>query len=131
MADEIKVTISASLENGELKDRVQQKRVQNDQATAEMFTTVMTEMSTLVVHVGFDDSDAISAAGAMFLENLSTKYAVHYGLMSNSTLIDAFTLPPSNIHHLSWNIAWGSTDIGFRANASTDAPSMKFKVYSQ
>jgi len=128
MANEIRVTLSARLENGELKDRVDQKKMEIDQTYADAYVTTIAA-TTEVQSPDFTELSN-SVAGVMFLQNLSTAHACLYGGIAQSTLVPIFSLGPTETQFVKFNNAdFSSTDIGFRTAATTDTPDIKIKAY--
>ena len=130
MADEVRVTLGATLSNGELYSSIKTKKMTITQNYAEA-CSVHTRMSTTVNHPDFSAMQADDPS-FLFLQNLSSKFTLYYGAMAQSTLIATFMLGPKETQFMRFNSGepMYMTDIGFRSGASTDEPDLLIRCWA-
>ncbi len=120
MADEIKINLSAILENGQLKEQVKPSTINITQTTLGAHSPVVT-VGTTSEALPFGD---VATSGIMFLENLeptTTGNSILIGPESTaSALIPYQTLRPKHVH-----IVQITTGVTVRIQASASTVKMK------
>jgi|GEM_PF-3887721 len=127
MANEITVTISGRLSNGELTDRVETKKMQIDQSRAAIYeeTISATTNETTPSFTAL----AINAPGRAFIHNLSTANIVYCGPSDGAgSFVNFLQLDPTEMSSIRIDATLASTDIVFQAE-DTKTADVLFKVY--
>ena len=128
MANEIKITLSGTLTNGELTDTVKSKRMTIDQSEAAVYVETI-PFSTNETQPGFN-TDAIASPGIAWVQNLSTANNVLFGPMDGAGNVTAFQiLKPQEQFVFRMDATLTSTSIGFVADNEGSTGEVKFKLY--
>jgi len=128
MANEITVTVSGKLVNGELNDTFKTKKMQIDQ-TSQLKYDEIANASTLW---GYQELGAAITPGVAFVENLSTACQAQIGLSDGAGGFAPFLgLKPqeSFVFRLNSTMA-ASTDLGFRASTNSGSALIRFNFWS-
>lgn len=122
MANEIKITVAATLDNGNLKDTFQPGQIQVTQTTARLHNSVISVATTAEVLVLGDITDV----GYAFFRNLDGTNFVHLGVGTTGGIAAMVKLMPGQLCCMP--LTTGST---FMAEADTLPVELRMTLWAR
>ncbi len=127
MADELKVTLSTVLTNGNFKDTNQPGTISIDQDTQGFQSQIVTVTSSATVTLGVS---TLTTLGRAFLRNLDATNFISWGPQSSTGgIVKAARIYPGDVQWVSLNP--GTTYLALASTTGAASANLLWKVYEK